>query len=93
MSVLIQGVDMPIEELGAITVTIYADGCVENFFSHKKLGIAVPVTTPHGDLKDADAAERNLLKTQIAQKSGCAHGIRKARAILRDLPTIIPKEE
>ena len=54
MSLLIKGMEMPTEELGAIPVMIYADGCVEHFFSRKKLGIAIPIL-PHGDLIDRDA--------------------------------------
>lgn len=46
----------------------------------------------HGRLIDADAVERNLVKMQQAQTGPCSHGVRKSRAVLRDMPTIIPAE-
>ena len=52
----------------------------------------VPVP-PHGRLIDADAVERNLVKMQMAQKSVVGHGIRKSRAVVRDMATIIPADE
>ena len=47
----------------------------------------------HGRLVDADAAERHLIKMQAAQSNLVARGVRKSRAVLRDLPTIIPASE
>lgn len=52
----------------------------------------VPVP-PHGRLIDANAVERNLVKMQMAQKGATSHGIRKSRAVIRDMATIIPAEE
>ena len=46
----------------------------------------------HGRLIDADAAERHLVKMQQAQKDITARGVRKSRAVLRDIPTIIPAD-
>ena len=48
---------------------------------------------PHGRLIDADAVERNLVKMQMAQKGVVSHGIRKSRAVVRDMATVIPAEE
>ena len=47
----------------------------------------------HGRLVDADAAERHLVKMQQAQKDIVARGVRKSRAVLRDIPTIIPADK
>ena len=47
---------------------------------------------PHGRLIDADAVERNLVKMQMAQKGVVGHGIRKSRAVVRDMATVIPAD-
>ena len=52
----------------------------------------IPVL-PHGRLIDADAVERNLIKMQMAQKGVVGHGIRKSRAVVRDMATVIPADE
>lgn len=51
----------------------------------------IPVPT-HGRLIDADYLDRHLLKMQKAQTGPCSHGVRKARAVLRDAPTVIPAD-
>jgi len=61
---------------------IYKTGCIAK-------AISVP---PHGELKDANAVERNLLKMQQAQTGPCSHGVRKSRAVLRDASIIIPSD-
>ena len=48
---------------------------------------------PHGRLIDADAVERNLVKMQMAQKGVVGHGIRKSRAVVRDMATVIPADK
>ena len=52
----------------------------------------VPIP-PHGRLIDADAVERNLVKMQMVQKDVVAHGIRKSRAVVRDMATVIPADK
>ena len=52
----------------------------------------IPVP-PHGRLIDADAVERNLVKMQMAQKDVVGHGIRKSRAVIRDMTTVIPADK
>ena len=56
---------------------------------HNSDRVAIPVPD-HGDLIERDALERNLIKMQQAQNNLVARGIRKSRAVARDLPTIIP---
>lgn len=88
MSILIKGIGMPKKKNGAVLI-IYPDGrCV---FEDGKEYKAVPVP-PHGKLIDADAVERNLVKMQMAQKDVVAHGIRKSRAVVRDMATVIEAE-
>lgn len=53
MSILITGMEMPEGALGAVPVIIFADGVVRHYFSHLKLGDAIPVP-PHGRLGDLD---------------------------------------
>ena len=49
----------------------------------------------HGRLIDADVFERNLIPMQNArnQNNLVARGIRKARGVARDLPTVIPADK
>ena len=79
--------EMPIK--GYRLILIHADGAVQTT-GGETTAISVP---PHGRLIDADAVERNLVKMQMAQKSVVGHGIRKSRAVVRDMETIIPAEE
>ena len=88
MSVLIEGMEMPKDGCHHM-ICIYADGTVS---TGGRVYMAVPVP-PHGRLIDADAVERNLVKMQMAQKDVVGHGIRKSRAIVRDMPTIIPADK
>lgn len=60
MAVLIEGMEMPKGELGAIPIMIYANGNVEYFFSHEKYGKVIEVPEPHGRLIDADALAEDL---------------------------------
>lgn len=87
--IYIPGMEMPKRGNG-FDITIYPDGsCISENGLHYTL---VPVPD-HGRLGDLDAVERHLVKMQMAQKDVVAHGIRKARAVVRDMPTIIPAEE
>lgn len=92
MSVIIRGMEMP-EHCGYCRFRY--DGICHALqktqYSTKECPL-VPVP-PHGNLKDADAVERNLLKMQQAQTGSCSHGVRKSRAVLRDAPTIIPASD
>ncbi len=54
MSIYISSVEFPKEEIGVLPVIIFADGSVENLFSHEKIGKAMPVPE-HGRLKDYDS--------------------------------------
>lgn len=55
MSVLIKGMEMPTEEYGSMTITIYPNGSVMEYIGDigRSLGYAVPVP-PHGALIDRD---------------------------------------
>ena len=87
MGIYIKNMEMPIK--GYRLILIHADGTVQTT-GGETTAISVP---PHGRLIDADAVERNLVKLQMAQKSVVGHGIRKSRAVVRDMETIIPAEE
>ena len=96
MGIYLSEINMPKGNDSKLVLQIFPNG--EVYDEHGiRLGItnwakAIPVQ-PHGQLKDADAVERNLLKMQKAQTGPCSHGVRKSRAVLRDMPTIIPAEE
>lgn len=96
MSILIKGMEMP-KEGSWKTVRIYPDGtcAVPNWqgdctFIQGAQAVPVP---KHRRLIDADAVERNLVKMQMAQKGVVGHGIRKSRAVVRDMATVIPASE
>ena len=83
------------------TVTAIACGCKINMRT-REIGCVTrpdwcPITEvpPHGRLIDVDAFERNLIPMQNArnQNNLVARGIRKARGVARDLPTIIPADK
>ena len=88
MGILIKGMKMPKDGCHHM-ICIYADGTVS---TGGRVYMAVPVP-PHGRLIDADAVERNLVKMQMAQKGVVGHGIRKSRAVVRDMPTVIPADK
>ncbi len=77
MSILIKGMEMPTEEYGSMTITIYPNGSVMEYIGDigRSLGNAVPVP-PHGRLIDADAFEAFIRKDWVYIR-----------------PTIIPAEE
>lgn len=95
MSILIKGMEMPKHDDEYVIFTVYGDGGVvygplnRPHVRYKNRAVPVP---PHGRLIDADAVERNLVKMQMAQKDVVAHGIRKSRAVVRDMATIIPAD-
>ena len=97
MGVYIKGMEMP--KQGRVTLQIGADGVVyvvdkyEIIAEKYEKNFEVFEIPPHGKLIDADAVERNLVKMQMAQKGVVGHGIRKSRAVVRDMETIIPAEE
>ena len=70
-------------------ILIHADGTVQTT-GGETTAISVP---SHGRLIDADAVERNLVKMQMAQKGVVGHGIRKSRAVVRDMATVIPADK
>ena len=96
MSILIKGMEMP--KQGRVTLQIGADGAVyvvdkcEITAEKYEKNFEVFEIPPHGKLIDADAVERNLVKMQMAQKGVVGHGIRKSRAVVRDMATIIPAD-
>ena len=104
MSILIKGMKMPkncmlcsfcVEEADPANGEMcLVTGKLMPPCNHERLDdcplIEVP---PHGRLIDADAVERNLVKMQMAQKNVVAHGIRKSRAVVRDMATVITAEE
>lgn len=83
MAVLLENMEMPKGELGAIPIMIYADGDVEHFFSHEKYGKAIEVTEPHGRLIDADALINDYPRTWSTY----------ALQRIENAPTIIPASE
>lgn len=86
--ILIKGLEMPKGELGAVPVIIFADGTVRHYFSHLKVGDAVPVQ-PHGGLIDADALEKQVkhdaIRSDVFVKIMCRY--------LENAPTIVPASE
>ena len=96
MSVLIKGMEMPkVAGRMEAVITILKDGTAQIAISPADDGIGywkeypLIFVPPHGRLIDADAVERNLVKMQMAQKGVVGHGIRKSRAVVRDMATII----
>ncbi len=87
MGIYIKDMEMPTK--GYRLILIHADGIVQTT-SGETTAISVP---QHGRLIDADAVERNLIKMQMAQKDVVGHGIRKSRAVVRDMATIIPADK
>lgn len=97
MGVYIKGMKMPRQ--GRVTLQIGADGAVyivdkyEIIVEKYEKNFEAFEVPPNGRLIDADAVERNLVKMQMAQKDTVAHGIRKSRAVVRDMATIIPADK
>ena len=97
MGVYINGMEMPKQD--RITLQIGADGAVyvvdkyEITAEKYEKNFEVFEVPPHGRLIDADAVERNLVKMQMAQKGVVGHGIRKSRAVVRDMVTVIPTDK
>ena len=96
MAVLIEGMEMPTEEYGSMTITIYPNGSVMEYIGDigRSLGYAVPVP-PHGRLIDADAYEaliRGLGNREYRRENGT---ICDAIKFLHPYytPTIIEAEE
>ncbi len=87
MSVLIKGMEMPTEEYGSMTITIYPNGSVMEYIGDigRSLGYAVPVP-PHGRLIDADAFEDFIRKDWDKNDHWIAE-------VVYSRPTIIPAEE
>ena len=87
MSILIKGMEMPTEEYGSMTITIYPNGSVMEYIGDigRSLGYAVPVP-PHGRLIDADALLDDLLFPSKQFEQGM-------RELIGDAPTIIEAEE
>jgi len=83
--ILIKGIELPTTEEGARLIIITRTGRTIDMLCEEYE--AIP---DHGRLIDADAAERHLVKMQQAQKDIVARGVRKSRAVLRDIPTVIP---
>lgn len=75
---------MPEGELGAVPVIIFADGTVRHYFSHVKLGEAIPLP-PHGRLIDADALGEFPYNMDFCDGYEADEWVRYA-------PTIIPAE-
>lgn len=97
MGVYIKGMEMP--KQGRVMLQIGADGVIyvvdkyEIIAEKYEKNFEVFEVLPHGRLIDADAVERNLVKMQMAQKGVVSHGIRKSRAVIRDMATIIPADK
>lgn len=98
MSIYISGMELPTVELGAIPVIIFADGCVENFFSHEKIGKAMPVPE-HGDLIERDTLSKRIKEETINQAEFYAdrwHPVVLAYGDcygkVQNAPTIIPAD-
>ena len=101
MGIYLKGMEMPKEIDQSITIE-FATGLSGKLYAryhdHNSGGSTewhdvMTIPEPHGRLIDADAVERNLVKMQMTQKDVVGHGIRKSRAVVRDMPTIIEAEE
>ena len=100
MSSLIKGMEIP-ESCAKCSFgdgySCYATGYIVQDYDweNKRADFCPLIEIPdgHGRLIDADAVERNLVKMQMAQKGVVGHGIRKSRAVVRDMPTIIPADD
>jgi len=99
MSILIKGMEMPTSCASCdIACRFYLDFGVDGLLSKicrtesRRPDCPLIPVLDHGDLIDRDALERNLIKMQQAQNNLVARGIRKSRAVARDLPTIIPAD-
>ena len=99
MSILIKGLEMPKNCLECVfyrrTDPVYDYCCISSTTPKEYVPNDCPLVEipPHGRLIDADAMERNLVKMQMAQKGVVGHGIRKSRAVVRDMATVIPADE
>lgn len=95
MSVLVKGMEMPKGELGSVPVVIFADGAVCHFFTHEKLGNAIPVPA-HGDLIDRDAIVSWLYDDEPSPWKApfrlCTADRSDVKFLLKNAPTIIPAE-
>lgn len=89
MSVLVKGMEMPKGELGSVPVVIFADGAVCHFFTHEKLGNAIPVPA-HGDLIDRDAInwEDEIWKKKCIPP----YVVYNTWVIAKELPVVIESE-
>ena len=104
MGVYIEGMEMPDGCFHCILSFMYFNG-TENVLrcnvlkklvsddGTKDTNCPLIEVPPHGRLIDADAVERNLVKMQMAQKGVIGHGIRKSRAVVRDMVTVIPADK
>ncbi len=95
MSILITGMEMPEGALGAVPVIIFADGVVRHYFSHLKLGDAIPVP-PHVDLVDREALMDDIICSTVlsgrkAPKEAAI--VQEVLDIVGDANAIIPAEE
>lgn len=103
MSILIKGMEIPID--GFITVTITSDGRVVGnskresdkfeYLDNKDIATAVPVP-PHGRLGDLDAFESVKYELPNGQKAfnrGFHSGVQYVQRLIMDAPTIIPESK
>ena len=97
MSIYISGMELPTVELGAIPVIIFADGCVENFFSHEKIGKAMPVPE-HGRVGDLDALRARIARIDTGYSwdsygNGQYDAFQDVYRCIDAAPTIIPADK
>lgn len=91
MSILIKGMEMPVE--GLVTVNIHSDGLVYVHGAYPtELHEAVSIPTPHGRLIDADAL---IMPIERSWQDAGLHGedYRKIKRWIKNALTIIEAEE
>lgn len=96
MTILIKGMEMP--EFGALNIFVLPDGKVLGEVSGQAplrlniLGTAVPVSTPHGRLIDADAFQRQMYEREFDRLLP-GNWLALVNLFLSEAPTIIEAEE
>ncbi len=93
MSVLIKYMEMPKDGVYWCEIGVAGEIAMITIHGEDRKSFHLIPIPPHGRLIDADAVERNLIKMQMAQKDIVGHGIRKSRAVVRDMATIIPADK
>ncbi len=93
MGIYIKNMEMPKDGVYWCEISVADDIAMITIHGEDRKSFPLVPIPPHGRLIDADAVERNLVKMQMAQKDVVGHGIRKSRAVVRDMATVIPADK